>query len=98
MDGKFGRRDNNEESWSNYHQDRQHISYQSGEESDSTWSKQAHRKRFRYLREQVADGKMNMEHYRTENQIADIMTKGVHVKVFRRLRAMINVDSFDTMN
>jgi hypothetical protein len=39
--------------------------------------------RFHYLREQVADGKMNMEHYRTENQIADIMTKGVHVEVFK---------------
>jgi hypothetical protein len=33
--------------------------------------------RFHYLREQVAYGKMNVEHCRTENQIADIMTKGV---------------------
>ena len=54
--------------------------------------------RFHYLREQVADGKMNLEHYRTENQIADIMTKGVQVEVFRRLRAMMNIDSLDTMN
>src|ERR1043165_6011227 len=54
--------------------------------------------RFRYLREQIADGKMNLEHCRTENQIADIMTKGVQVEVFRRLRAMMNVDSLDTMN
>ena len=54
--------------------------------------------RFHYLREQVADGKMNVEHCRTENQIADIMTKGVQVEVFRRLRAMMNVDSLDTMN
>ena len=54
--------------------------------------------RFHYLREQVADGKINLEHCRTENQIADIMTKGVQVEVFRKLRAMMNIDSLDTMN
>jgi hypothetical protein len=54
--------------------------------------------RFHYLRKQVEDEKMNVEHCRTENQIADIMTNGVHVEVFRRLRAMMNVDSLDTMN
>ena len=54
--------------------------------------------RFHYLREQVKDGKMNLEHCRTENQIADIMTKGVQAEVFRRLRAMMNIDSLDTMN
>ena len=54
--------------------------------------------RLHYLREQVADGKMNLEHCRTENQIADIMTKGVQVEVFRKLRAMMNIDSLDTMN
>ena len=36
--------------------------------------------RFHYLQEQVEDGKMNLEHCRIENQIADIMTKGVQVK------------------
>ena len=54
--------------------------------------------RFHYLREKVADGKMNLEHCRTEKHIADIMTKGVQVEVFRRLRDMMNVDSLDTMN
>ncbi|XP_058775305.1 secreted RxLR effector protein 161-like [Vicia villosa] len=54
--------------------------------------------RFHYLRENVADGKMNLEHYRTENQIADIMTKGVHVEIFRRLILMMNIDSLDIMN
>jgi hypothetical protein len=54
--------------------------------------------RFHYLREQVADGKMNVEHYRTENQIVDIMTKGVQVEVFRRLRDMMNVDNLDITN
>ena len=54
--------------------------------------------RFHYLREQVADEKMNVEHCRTENQITDIMTKGMQVEVFRRIRAMMNVDNLDTMN
>ena len=54
--------------------------------------------RFHYLREQVVDGEMNVEHCRTENQIADIMMKGVQVEVFRRLRTMMNIDSLDTMN
>ena len=52
---------------------------------------------FHYLREQVTDGKMNLEHCRTENQIADIMTKGVQVEVFQRLRTMMNIDCLDTV-
>ena len=54
--------------------------------------------RFHYLREHVADGKINVEHCKAENQTVDIMTKGVHVEMFRRLRDMMNVDSLDTMN
>ena len=41
---------------------------------------------------------MNVKHYRAENQIADIMTNGVQVEVFSRLRVMMNMDRFDTMN
>ena len=40
---------------------------------------------------------MNLEHCRTEIHIADIMTKGVQVEVFKKLRSMMNVDSLDTM-
>ena len=54
--------------------------------------------RFHYLREQVADVKMNLKHYRIENQIADIMTKGVQIKVFIRLRTMMNINRLDTVN
>ena len=54
--------------------------------------------RFYYLQEWVIDRKMNLEHCRTENQIADIMTKGVQIEAFGRLRAMMNVDNLDTMN
>lgn len=53
--------------------------------------------RFHCLREQVANGKLNLEHCRTKNHIADIMTKGVQVEVSKRLRTMMNVDNLDTM-
>ena len=54
--------------------------------------------RFIYLREQVTKVKMDLEHCRTKNQISDIMTKEVQVKVFKKLRSMINLDSLGTMN
>lgn len=54
--------------------------------------------RFHYLPEQVAEGKLNLEYCRTENHIVDIMTKGVQVKVFKKLRPMMNIASLDTMN
>lgn len=54
--------------------------------------------RFHHLREQVAEAKLNLEHCRTDNQIGDIMTKGVHVEVFKKLRSMMNVVSLGTMN
>lgn len=41
---------------------------------------------------------VNLEHNQIENQIAYIMTKGVQVEVFMKLRSMMNVDSLDTMN
>ena len=45
--------------------------------------------RFHYLREHVEDGKINVKHCKTENQIADIMVKGVQVEVFRRRKDMM---------
>jgi hypothetical protein len=98
MDGESGRRDNIEESWSNYPKDRQHVSYQSGKESDSTWSKQAHRNEVPLSSRASSRWEDEYGTLRIENQIANIMTKGVQVEVFRRLRAMMNVESLDTMN
>lgn len=54
--------------------------------------------RFHYLREQLSNVKLNLEHYITENQIANIMTKIVQVELFKRLRTMMNVYSLDTIN
>lgn len=53
--------------------------------------------RFQYLHEQVANGKLNLRLCRAGNQIVEIMTKGVQVKVFKKLRCMMNVDSLDTL-
>ena len=54
--------------------------------------------RYHYLREQVENGRVSLEHCRSENQIKDIKTKVVQVKLFKRLRRMMNVDNLDTMN
>lgn len=42
MNDEFSRRSYREESWSNDHEDRQHVSYQPGKESNSTRKKQTH--------------------------------------------------------
>ena len=59
LDGELGRRDNKERSWSNYHEDRQHVNYQSSEEPDKIWQKQAHRNEV--LSSLRADGRMEDE-------------------------------------
>lgn len=41
VDGEYGQIYYREESWNDYHEDRQHVGYQSGEEFDSAWMKQA---------------------------------------------------------
>ncbi|PNX70374.1 cationic amino acid transporter 1-like protein, partial [Trifolium pratense] len=42
--------------------------------------------RFHYLREQVSNGRLKLEHCRTELQIADVLTKAVTVETFLRLK------------
>lgn len=54
--------------------------------------------RFDYLREQVANERLSLEHCRSKNQIADIMAKVVQVNLFKRLRTMVIVDNLDIMN
>lgn len=53
---------------------------------------------FYYLREQIANEKLNLENNRTENQIVDITMKVVQVELFKILRTMTNVDSLGRMN
>jgi hypothetical protein len=54
--------------------------------------------RFHYLREQVTNGKFILQHCRSEDQIANIMTKAVQTEVFKRLRDMMGLYSLAIMN
>ena len=48
--------------------------------------------KFHFLRDQVAKGKVKLVHYRTEVQLADIMTKA---DKFKELRRKIGVQSLE---
>jgi hypothetical protein len=54
--------------------------------------------RFHYLREQVGNGKLKLEHCRTDLQVADVLTKAVTVETFVRLRNLMCVKSLESMN
>jgi hypothetical protein len=53
--------------------------------------------RFHYLREQVDKGILKLEHCRTEVQVADLLTKGVTVEVFKRLKNLMGVKSLESL-
>ena len=53
--------------------------------------------RFHFLRELTHDGIVKLWHCRTQEQIADIMTKPLKVDVFLKLRDMLGVCS-DSIN
>ncbi|GAU32405.1 hypothetical protein TSUD_220940 [Trifolium subterraneum] len=54
--------------------------------------------RFHYLREQVGNGKLKLEHCKTDLQVADVLTKAVTVETFIRLRNLMCVKSLENMN
>ncbi|GAU30981.1 hypothetical protein TSUD_104950 [Trifolium subterraneum] len=54
--------------------------------------------RFHYLREQVSNGRICVEHCKSEDQIADIMTKAVQTEIFKRIRSMMGLNPLATMN
>ncbi|XP_019416448.1 PREDICTED: uncharacterized protein LOC109327748 [Lupinus angustifolius] len=47
--------------------------------------------KFHYLRDQVAKGKIKLQHYVTNLQIADVLTKPLKIARFRELRDKMNV-------
>ncbi|CAJ2661986.1 unnamed protein product [Trifolium pratense] len=54
--------------------------------------------RFHYLREQVSNGRLKLEHCRTELQIADVLTKAVTVETFLRLKSLMCIRPLESMN
>ncbi|GAU20588.1 hypothetical protein TSUD_297610 [Trifolium subterraneum] len=54
--------------------------------------------RFHYLREQVGNGKLKLEHCRTGLQVANVLTKAVTVETFIRLINLMCVKSLENMN
>lgn len=38
--------------------------------------------KFHYFRELVNEGRLRLRHCRSENQLADLLTKGVSIKIF----------------
>ncbi|MCI48405.1 cationic amino acid transporter 1-like, partial [Trifolium medium] len=54
--------------------------------------------KFHYLREQVSNGTLKLEHCRTELQVADLLTKAVTVETFVRLKNLMCVKSLGNMN
>ncbi|GAU22960.1 hypothetical protein TSUD_247040 [Trifolium subterraneum] len=54
--------------------------------------------RFHYLREQVGNGKLKLEHCKTDLQVADVLTKAVTVETFVRLRNLMCLKSLENMN
>lgn len=51
--------------------------------------------RYHFLRNLVSDGVVELVHCRTENQIADVMTKALKLESFCRFRDMLGVCSFE---
>jgi len=54
--------------------------------------------RFHYLTEQVRKGKLKLEHSKSENQIADVLTKGVKIEVFTKPRDLMEIEALTNMN
>ncbi|PNX97389.1 cationic amino acid transporter 1-like protein [Trifolium pratense] len=54
--------------------------------------------RFHYLREQVNNGNLALIHCRSEEQVAELLTKAVIVQVFEKLRSEMGIETVDNMN
>ncbi|CAJ2647569.1 unnamed protein product [Trifolium pratense] len=54
--------------------------------------------RFHYLREQVNNGNLCLDYCKSEDQLADLLTKATAVNVFQRLRDKMGIEVIDNMN
>ena len=51
--------------------------------------------RFHFLREQVNHGKLEVKHFPSESQLADILTKGLKIDMFLSLRKNLGIIQYD---
>lgn len=56
------------------------------------------RPKFRFLRDQVNNGTMEMVYYHTEMQAVDVLTKPVKGDRFKELRRMLGVIALELVN
>lgn len=54
--------------------------------------------RFHYLRELVSSGQLRLGYCRSEEQVADLLTKGVTSNVFKRLVKKLSMMSVEHLN
>ncbi|XP_058727181.1 uncharacterized protein LOC131598615 [Vicia villosa] len=54
--------------------------------------------RFYYLREIVSEGRLRLGYCRSENQLTDLLTKGVTIEVFKRLKMNMGMKDLEHLN
>lgn len=54
--------------------------------------------KYHFLRDQVAKEKLAIEHYNREDQLADILTKGLKARKFEDMRSKIGILSLASLN
>lgn len=53
---------------------------------------------FHFLRDLVKDGEIELVHYGTQEQVADLMTKALKLEVFQKLRKMMRMLDLNEVN
>lgn len=54
--------------------------------------------RFHYFRELVSQGRLRFEYCRSEDQVTDLLTEGVIIEVFKRLKKNMGMKDLEHMN
>lgn len=54
--------------------------------------------RFHYLRELASEGKLKLEYWKNEGQVADLLIKGVTIEVFKRLKEYMSMKNLEDLN
>ena len=54
--------------------------------------------RFHYLRELVSEGKLKLGYCKSEDQVANFLTKGVTIEVFKRLKKHMSMEDFEDLD